>query len=299
MLRSKISMSVSAALLLGLVSLTGCGNNDTAGNTGDNTGVQPNSVRQSQNGRMHVNSTRDGMQMRGTGGHNIDNLELNQELSDRISAMEEIDSARVMLAGNNAYVAVTMKGNSNGMKGQGTTSYRAESSTTPHNYGPTGVMSGTGRVKIGRDGMNDTGRTANGMNSTQNGSVNTVPGSTSNGPLMNSNGAKRDLDMGFGKGLSQTNTNNNQTNSSNNQTNNNTNNTNQIDPVPENVKNKIAAVVKKHNPKINAVYISGNSDFVDQANYYSNQAKAGNPIRGFADGFRNMVENIFPTENNR
>lgn len=40
MMRSKISMSVSAALLLGLVSITGCGTN-----TAEKTNVQTKNVR--------------------------------------------------------------------------------------------------------------------------------------------------------------------------------------------------------------------------------------------------------------
>ena len=329
MLRSKISMSVSAALLLGLVSITGCGSNNTAGNTGDNTGVQPNSVREARDGRIHVNSTRDGMRIRGTGAHNIDTLEMRQELADRIAALPEVRSAHVMLSGKNAYVAVTLHEGTTGINAKGTSTYRAKSSTTPHNYGPTGVMSGTGRVKIGRDGMNDTGMIPNGMNETLNGTINTVPGTTStgpatrngthgmgmgilgtdtgtgtrgtgigtrnhdNGPLLNSSGAKRDVDMGIGKGLgtgmgmrSTTPTHNN-----------NTVNTKATDNVTKEIKDKIAAEVKKHDPKINAVYVSANPDFVERVNYYADEVRAGRPIKGFVDEFRTMVERIFPTRN--
>lgn len=173
MMRSKISMSVSAALLLGLVSVTGCGTN-TAGKTN----VQTNSVRGVNDGRIGVNSVRGGTM----GTHNITKMEVSQELADRIAAMPEVRTANVMLAGKNAYVAVTLHDTTTGLRAKGTTSYRAQSSTVPHNYGPTGVMSGTGRVKIGRDGMNDTGAVTNGTNGTLRGTVNTVPGTTSTGP---------------------------------------------------------------------------------------------------------------------
>lgn len=222
MLRSKIRMSVSAALLLGVVSITGCGTADTAGNTN----VQTNSVRGANDGRLGVNSVRGG-----TGVHNVDKMEVRQEIADRIAAMPEVRSANVMLAGKSAYVAVTLNDTSAGLSGKGTGTYRAKSSTIPHNYGPTGVMSGTGRVKIGPNGMNGTGAVANGTNGTNgtmNGTVNTIPGSTStgpaarngtlgignmgtgtttrnhtygNGPLLNSNGSKHDVDMGIGNGL--------------------------------------------------------------------------------------------------
>jgi hypothetical protein len=229
MMRSKISMSVSAALLLGLVSITGCGTN-----TAEKTNVQTNSVRGVNDGRIGVNSVRGGTM----GTHNITKMEVSQELADRIAAMPEVRTANVMLAGKNAYVAVTLHDTTTGLRAKGTTSYRAKSSTVPHNYGPTGVMSGTGRVKIGRDGMNDTGAVTNGTNGALRGTVNTVPGTTStgpatlgmgthrngttgmgslgtgtgtgttgtrthtynNGPLLNSNGSKRDVNMGMGIG---------------------------------------------------------------------------------------------------
>lgn len=234
MMRSKISMSVSAALLLGLVSITGCGTN-----TAEKTNVQTNSVRGVNDGRIGVNSVRGGTM----GTHNITKMEVSQELADRIAAMPEVRTANVMLAGKNAYVAVTLHDTTTGLRAKGTTSYRAKSSTVPHNYGPTGVMSGTGRVKIGRDGMNDTGAVTNGTNGALRGTVNTVPGTTStgpatrngtlgmgtngngttgmgslgtgtgtgmtgtrthtynNGPLLNSNGSKRDVNMGIGNGM--------------------------------------------------------------------------------------------------
>jgi hypothetical protein len=167
------------------------------------------------------------------GTHNITKMEVSQELADRIAALPEVRTANVMLAGKNAYVAVTLHDTTTGLRAKGTTSYRAKSSTVPHNYGPTGVMSGTGRVKIGRDGMNNTGAVTNGTNGTLRGTVNTVPGTTStgpatrngttgmgslgtgtgttgmtgtrthtsnNGPLLNSNGSKRDVNMGMGIG---------------------------------------------------------------------------------------------------
>ncbi|WP_405174965.1 YhcN/YlaJ family sporulation lipoprotein [Paenibacillus sp. FSL H8-0261] len=229
MMRSKISMSVSAALLLGLVSITGCGTN-----TAEKTNVQTKNVRGVNDGRIGVNSVRGGTM----GTHNITKMEVSQELADRIAAMPEVRTANVMLAGKNAYVAVTLHDTTTGLRAKGTTSYRAKSSTVPHNYGPTGVMSGTGRVKIGRDGMNDTGAVTNGTNGALRGTVNTVPGTTStgpatlgmgthrngttgmgslgtgtgtgttgtrthtynNGPLLNSNGSKHDVNMGMGIG---------------------------------------------------------------------------------------------------
>ncbi|WP_342410118.1 YhcN/YlaJ family sporulation lipoprotein [Paenibacillus sp. FSL R10-2778] len=336
MLRSKISMSVSAALLLGLVSITGCGTN-----TAEKSNVQTNSVRGVNDGRIGVNSVRGGT-------HNITKMEVSQELADRIAAMPEVRSANVMLAGKSAYVAVTLNDATAGLRAKGTPSYRAKSSTTPHNYGPTGVMSGTGRVKIGRDGMNDTGAVTNGMNGALKGTVNTVPGTTStgpatrngingmgnlgadmlgtgtgttrnhtynNGPLLNSNGSKHDVDMGIGKGMGtgmgmgmrsttpSTHDKNYRSNSTHMYNTNSTNNTNntintrETETVTKAIKDKIAAEVKKHDARIKDVYVSANPDFVERANVYAEEARAGHPIKGFVDEFRTMVERIFPTRN--
>ncbi|WP_248549520.1 YhcN/YlaJ family sporulation lipoprotein [Paenibacillus odorifer] len=342
MLRSKISMSVSAALLLGLVSITGCGTN-----TAEKSNVQTNSVRGVNDGRIGVNSVRGGT-------HNITKMEVSQELADRIAAMPEVRSANVMLAGKSAYVAVTLNDATAGLRAKGTPSYRAKSSTTPHNYGPTGVMSGTGRVKIGRDGMNDTGAVTNGMNGALKGTVNTIPGTTStgpatrngingmgnlgagmlgtgtgtgtgtmgtgttrnhtynNGPLLNSNGSKHDVDMGMGKGMGtgmgmgmrsttpsthDANYRSNSTHMYNTNSTNNTINTRETETVTKAIKDKIAAEVKKHDARIKDVYVSANPDFVERANVYAEEARAGHPIKGFVDEFRTMVERIFPTRN--
>lgn len=374
MMRSKISMSVSAALLLGLVSITGCGTN-----TAEKTNVQTNSVRGVNDGRIGVNSVRGGTM----GTHNITKMEVSQELADRIAAMPEVRTANVMLAGKNAYVAVTLHDTTTGLRAKGTTSYRAKSSTVPHNYGPTGVMSGTGRVKIGRDGMNDTGAVTNGTNGTLRGTVNTVPGTTStgpatrngtlgmgsmgtgtgttgmgthrngttgmgslgtgtgttgtrthtynNGPLLNSNGSKHDVNMGMGIGngmgmgtrnatgtgtgmtdrlgtgmgirsttpnyTNSTHGTNYRSNSTHMNSTNKTMNTKETDTVTKEIKEKIAAEIKKHDATIKDVYVSANPDFVDRVNVYAEEARAGHPIKGFVDEFRTMVERIFPTRN--
>jgi YhcN/YlaJ family sporulation lipoprotein len=60
------------------------------------------------------------------------------------------------------------------------------------------------------------------------------------------------------------------------------------------MKDKIAAVVKKADPSIDNVYVSTNPDFVERADYYAEEFRAGHPLKGFANEFRTMVERIFP-----
>lgn len=67
----------------------------------------------------------------------------------------------------------------------------------------------------------------------------------------------------------------------------------------EDVKNQIAAEVKKLVPTIDNVYVSANADFVDRMNGYWNDVKAGRPIQGFMAEFNAMVERVFPARVNR
>ncbi|MNW66150.1 Lipoprotein YhcN precursor [compost metagenome] len=67
------------------------------------------------------------------------------------------------------------------------------------------------------------------------------------------------------------------------------------DTVTRDMKDKIAAEVKKYDKNINNVYVSANPDFVDRANFYAQEFRAGHPLKGFAREFGTMVERIFPT----
>ncbi|MNC63810.1 Lipoprotein YhcN precursor [compost metagenome] len=61
------------------------------------------------------------------------------------------------------------------------------------------------------------------------------------------------------------------------------------------MKDRIASVVKKQNTGIKNVYVSANPDFVERADYYAQEFRAGHPLKGFAKEFGTMVERIFPT----
>ncbi|MNN45737.1 Lipoprotein YhcN precursor [compost metagenome] len=65
--------------------------------------------------------------------------------------------------------------------------------------------------------------------------------------------------------------------------------------VTQDLKNKIAAEIKKYNTNIDKVYVSANPDFVNRANFYAQEVRAGHPLTGFAHEFRVMVDRIFPT----
>ena len=60
------------------------------------------------------------------------------------------------------------------------------------------------------------------------------------------------------------------------------------------VKNKIEAVVRKHDPRIQNVYISANPEFHSRMQGYANDVNQGHPINGFIAEFNALVERIFP-----
>ncbi|WP_062523408.1 YhcN/YlaJ family sporulation lipoprotein [Paenibacillus jilunlii] len=339
MLRSKISMTVSAALLLSMVSITGCGTNNTAS---DNN-VHTKNVRGAQTGRLGVNSTQ------GVRDNAFDKMEVSEELASRIAAMPEVRSANVVVAGKSAYVAVVLDEASGGVhaKSNGNTSRINSYNGTG---GPSGMVAGSGRT-LGRTttgiaGMDDTRGSRNGVLGMTGvgGSMTGIPGSLStgrgtvggtgianpgaftgnggNGIMSGSNGGngvitgsnmtdgrvmKRDIDRSMGTAagtrtitpFSTNGTNGmngmNGTNGMGNGMNANGMNTLANDTVTRDMKDKIAAEVKKYDKNINNVYVSANPDFVDRANFYAQEFRAGHPLKGFAREFGTMVERIFPT----
>ncbi|SHM49916.1 YhcN/YlaJ family sporulation lipoprotein [Gracilibacillus kekensis] len=63
-------------------------------------------------------------------------------------------------------------------------------------------------------------------------------------------------------------------------------------------KDKITKAVKSVNDNIDNVYISTNPDFFDLAGQYSNDVDNGEPVEGFFRRIGNMVERVFPDEDN-
>ncbi|MCE3202942.1 YhcN/YlaJ family sporulation lipoprotein [Paenibacillus sonchi] len=333
MLRSKISMSVSAALLLGVVSITGCGTNNTAS---DNK-VHTQNVRGTHDGRLGVNS------VQGVRANAFDKMEVSEELADRIAAMPEVRSANVVVAGKSAYVAVVLDEASGGVhakSNRNTTRINSYNGTA----GPSGMVAGSGRIlgrtTTGITGNGDTRGSRNGVPGMTGvgGSMTGIPGSLSTGRgtvggtglanpgaftgnggngIMSGNNMtdgrvlKRDIDRGMGTaagtrsitpystngttGMNGMNGTNGMGTGAVNGTNANGVNTLANDTVTRDMKEKIAAEVKKYDKNIDNVYVSANPDFVDRANFYAQEFRAGHPLRGFAREFGTMVQRIFPT----
>lgn len=326
MWRSKISMSLTAALLLGMVSLTGCGTS----NPESSNQVETKNVRGTKDGRIQEKSAQ---------GDSFGSMEMSQELADRIAAMPEVRSANVMLAGKSAYVAVQLDKAEDGMQAQNHTlrsySYGGESRNRNGNEngnGTSGMLSGSGRPMgmdaglqngtggtdtrvtenpevgmngtrgsvTGNPGMTGTGGSMAGIPKSRTGTGTTggvgmadpgdYPGNGGNGIFSGSNyvdGSRmsRDIDESMGRGrigIRSTTPDNGSRMISGND-------------VTKEVKDKIAVLVKKSERNITNVYVSANPDFVERANVYADEFRAGHPLSGFAGEFRTMVERIFPT----
>ncbi|WP_410514190.1 YhcN/YlaJ family sporulation lipoprotein [Paenibacillus sp. BR2-3] len=269
MLRSTISRSLSVALLLGMVGVTGCAtNNDAAGNNN----VRTNNVQEAKSGRLNVNSVRDGR----NGAHTINKLELSQDLADRIAAMKDVRSANVLLAGDSAYVAVTLDEAGSGTNDRSTTNAAPIGAGSGRGGG--GILTGQGGSITGTGGtMTDPAR--------HRGASGRMGIGRMGSDGMGSGGIGTGTDRGIGtRGTTAGNRMNGDT-----------------DSLSGDIKAKISAEIKRYAPQIDAVYVSANPDFVQRVNSYADQARGGHPLQGFVNEFRTMVERIFPTrvDNNR
>ncbi|WP_025696677.1 YhcN/YlaJ family sporulation lipoprotein [Paenibacillus durus] len=308
MLRSRIGLSVSAALLLGMAGIAGCANyQNTAGNYGVRSvndgvrvsdGVRVNDgVRGVQDGRLNVNSVRD--------GHTIDRLSLDQKLADRVAAMKEVRTANVLTSGRSAYVAVTLENNvTGGMRAKGGNIYGTDMLPGSTGYGTgygTGYSTGVGPNYPTR-GTSMPGAVAN-NNRSLTGAGAAIPGPTGTGaaipgptgtgaaiPGPTGTGAAIPGPTGIGApgptgrggflpfgGVTTG-----------------TGAATVEDVLTKEVKAKIANVVKKNAHGIDRVYVSANPDFVQRVNSYAAQARAGHPLQGFVNEFRVLAERIFP-----
>lgn len=310
-----ISLSLSAVLIAGMVSVTGCGYRDGNGNVSTNsTRYGTKTLDMNRVNRYGVNSTgRDGL-MDGSANGRSENLRVSKELSQRISEMAEVRNATVMLRNNDAYVAV----NTNNMGANGV---RGMNSTRGMNG--TNGMNGT-RGMNGTNGMNGT-RGMNGVNerttdlggprvygtNTPNttgvpmtGERNMVRGNTGYGPAdqgmdmtsrtgvlgmmrgaaANSNAGVRDHGMMNRAGVD--------TNRVGMHTNNSTTTTAEL---PQQLKNKIANKIKQFAPEIENVYVSADPEFTERMGTFARGIENGHPVRAITNEFREMTDRLFPT----
>ncbi|MGP0576640.1 YhcN/YlaJ family sporulation lipoprotein [Paenibacillus peoriae] len=290
-----ISFTISAALLASMAALTGCGNADH--------NVRTNSTRYNAQSTHHMDGVNrngmdgvnrygvksngmDGMSLNENGnrtGHPVRNLQVDRNLSKRISEMPDVKSATVLVGERHAYVAVSLKDQANG--------------------------TGVGAPSIdGTPGANSTGRngnvpSVNGVNGTRGNRTTdtTTPGMTDNGVAGNGvtgNGtpARRDDGlfgtMGTGSyGMLRGLTDNNRGDNGNTTI----EGARTAYEPSDAVKSRIANKVKQFAPSIEQVHVSANPDFVKQATDFTHSVQNGHPIRGLSNAMVDVIERVFPT----
>ncbi|WP_010529833.1 YhcN/YlaJ family sporulation lipoprotein [Lentibacillus jeotgali] len=118
--------------------------------------------------------------------------------------------------------------------------------------------------------------------------------------------AELDRDNNNGDNNNNNNGNNNGNNNDNNGNNNanidgitnNNNNNNEGGEITDAVKEEISGIVRTVDPDVDNVYVSTNPDFFDLAGNYANDADSGEPVEGLFDQMGNMIERVFPQQNN-
>lgn len=266
-----VSLSLSAALIAGMVSITGCGTMTKSNN------VRTQSLRNTEH-RYDVNSVKPGNRMfTRSAGHGttqrIHSLKSSPILSNKISGLVDVQTAHVLVSDRDAYVAVTLH-NGNGVNRSSGIS--AKGLGGPLN--PTGFSRGTGmngitngtRGGTGAYGMNGTYGT-NGLHGVNTDGLNGTYGTYNTGMSGVRNNTMRPFS-----------TSNNQGNGS------------VRDHVPQDVKDEITKKIKKTAPHIQNVYISSDPDFVTGVGGYTTQSRDGATLNGYVRDFERMVERIFP-----
>ncbi|WP_438347155.1 YhcN/YlaJ family sporulation lipoprotein [Paenibacillus sp. FA6] len=270
MIRSKtITMSLSAALIVGMIGVTGCGTKNTDNQNLRTKSVKynTNSINQSNLSRHGINTANNDRGLITRSDNRMMNLRYSEELSSKIAKMKQVDMAKVMLTGENAYVAVSIK---------------------DHNTlnGTTTNLNNTDKVRTGINSM--------GINGNRNNvGAPSITGSGSN--MRNQTGANYSTtnETGYGtmgtgadglmRGLTSTPRTMNEPVSGEDQY------------MTKEVKDMIADVIKKSDTNIKNVYVSANPDFVDRVGNFVTDVSNGHPISGIVDEFQTLVNRIFPT----
>jgi YhcN/YlaJ family sporulation lipoprotein len=254
MIRSKtISMSLSAALIVSMIGVTGCGTNNT-----DNQSLRTKNVKYNTNvanrnnaNRYGINSTNNDNGLFTRGDNKMVNLRYSEELSNKISQLERVDMAKVMLTDNNAYVAVTIRSNDTGTGNLNRSNVGTQTSGNYSSGGNIGNNTGVTNGTNGTIGMNGTNR------------MNGIVGM--NGTNATNGGNTTNMNNGDDQNVTQE------------------------------IKDRIADVIKNNDTNVKNVYVSANPDFVNRVGNYARDVNNGNPISGLGDEFQSLVNRIFPT----
>lgn len=291
-------VAASSIVLSTALALTGCMTKQ--GDVG-NKNIRSNNYRaQSLNGPRFAN---DGLnetnRINGTqrmnnnvaGLHGNTDLQLSQDIANRLSALPEIKSAFVALTNNNAYVAIVENRNAanrSGNAAMGTNNAnrgnaamganslnRGDGAITPHSMGATPRSGGT------TDNPNHfrSHYSADGLHYYHKNHIAAVPQTglhtRSKDGIHGLSDGGSDLGTGLGQGTAGT-------------------SGAAVADVSDDLKNKVADIVKGMHPTVDNVYVSANPDFYSRMQGLATDIGNGHPIRGMVNEFNALVSRIFP-----
>ncbi|RUS44629.1 YhcN/YlaJ family sporulation lipoprotein [Cohnella sp. AR92] len=244
--------------------------------------------RFAHDGALEANRYRGTQVMDGnvTGLHGNSNVEMSQEIADKLASVPGIKSAHVALSGRNAYVAV-VEDRTGGTGRGGVTAHSARTHTiTPYSWtgrelSSNNLRSGYGSTPgtaVPRTGM--TGSTHRGM-----GTMSTAPTPFGTHPGMNGPTGTGTTGTGTAGTTGTTGTTGTGTTPGTGYA---------SGELSDALKNQVADIVKGMSPHVQNVFVSANPDLYGRLETYANDVRAGHPIRGFAAEFSTLIERIFP-----
>ncbi|MDP1511469.1 YhcN/YlaJ family sporulation lipoprotein [Paenibacillus sp. CMAA1739] len=313
-----ISLTISAALLASMATLTGCG---TA-----NHNVRTNATRYNTQSTHHLDGVnrygldgvnrldgtnrldgvnrmdgvnRYGVKSNGINGvplnenanrtgHPVRNLQVDRNLSKRISEMPDVKSATVLVGERHAYVAVSLKDQGNGT-GVGTPGHNGTPSTNIGRNGNVPSVNGVTGTRGDRTtgtttpGMTDNGLTGTGTPARRDDGLYGTMGTGSYGMIRGladgtrTDGARTDGTRTDGTTVEGART------------------AYEPSALTEDVKSRIANKVKQFAPSIEQVYVSANPEFIKHTTDLSRNVQNGHPVRGLSNQLVDVLERVFPT----
>ncbi|RFU63850.1 YhcN/YlaJ family sporulation lipoprotein [Peribacillus glennii] len=258
-------MILSCALFLS--GLAGCNNND------DNNAADNN------DGNGQIQTARVGNNNEGNGNNNDRSMRVAHRAERNIERMGQVDQAHVILANNNAYVAVRLQDDRNSGQnggGRGTdngtdagigTGYGLGNGTNTADDEEDGNITRNG----GGNGFANAGETDNGKGRALNN------GTTGTRANQNDNGGN---DTGGGQ--------NGDGENGGNDTGNIT-----YSEISTAFEQQIADQVRAADNKVHRVYVSSNPEFFDRMTTYANDIRGGRNGTDLFDGFNRMVNDLF------
>lgn len=289
-----VRLTLSAALIAGMVSVTGCGT------TRDNNAMNTKSLRNHTTRNYNVNSLQPRTNLHNAQNRKMSTMKHDATLSNKVAQLADVQTAHVIVTDRDAYVAVTLhnqKGGNTNISKLGTLSNGSRNVGSP-NGATTGIMSPNRNTTYGTNmnygtgyGTNNygTGVGTNGMNNYgTGGGVRTegMNGFGSSAYSTNNYGTMYRPDRGTNYGAYGTSTG----------TDRNLNNVGgAVDNVPQKVKDEISRIIKKTDTKIQNVHVSNHPEFVSNVGGYVTQSRGGTMLNNAVGDFEKMVERIFPS----